>query len=396
MKRNVVLERISGTRVEQQKVEIVERKGIGHPDFIADSIAEAFSRDLSKFYLDNYGSVLHHNVDKLEIIGGRTIPEFGGGRVIHPISVLFSGRATDMHGEERLPVREIAVNAADMWLRENLRFVDRNSVRYLFETKSGSPSLASIYQKIGTFSNDTSFGVGYAPLSPTENLVIEMENAINSWEFKDLLPYSGEDVKILAVRRGTDLEVTVANAFVDRYISSVDDYFDRKAKLLEELLQRTRFLVPSEFTLSVSLNALDDPEKGKDGCYLTVTGTSAEHGDDGAVGRGNRKNGLITPNRVMSFEAIAGKNPVNHIGKIYNIVASWMANDIYESVGKAVTVKIAGRIGEPIDMPLIAVISAWESTTAAEKRAMKEIADHHLSNIGGVTEKLIQGKITLF
>ena len=68
------------------------------------------------------------------------------------------------------------------------------------------------------------------------------------------------------------------------------------------------------------VNALDDPKASDEsGIYLTVTGLSAEQGDDGEVGRGNRVNGLITPSRAMSLEAAAGKNAVAHVGKLYNL-----------------------------------------------------------------------------
>lgn len=395
MSRNIVIERVRGVGIEEQRVEVVERKGLGHPDYMADSIAEVFSRDLSRYYLENFGKILHHNVDKLEIIGGKTEPEFGGGQVLMPLSILFSGRATDAFGGDRLPVKEIATHAANRWISENLRFIDLNSVRYLFETKSGSGSLANVYQRLGVFSNDTSFGAGYAPLSVTENIVLELENVMNSWEFKYFFPYSGEDVKVLAVRDGKRIDITIANAIVDRYISSLDDYFEKKSKLLEDLLARTRYLVPSEYDLNVSLNSLDDRNHGKNGCYLTVTGTSAEHGDDGAVGRGNRVNGLITPNRTMSFEAIAGKNPVNHIGKIYNILSKRIAEDVFENTGKPATVKIVGRIGDPIDSPIVAVISSWKSISADEERRIKEITDEHLSNIHRVTEALLKGSISI-
>lgn len=393
MSRNIVVERIRGTDVENQKVEIVERKGLGHPDFIADSIAELYSRNLSKYYLHHYGKILHHNVDKLEIIGGRTAPEFGGGTVITPISILFSGRATDIYDDERLPIRDIAINSADEWIRENLRFVDRNSIRYLFETKPGSSALSKIYDRLGVFSNDTSFGAGFAPLTTTEDLVLEMENVMSGWEFKDEFPFSGEDVKILAVRTNSKIDITIANAFVDRYLESLKDYIDKKQKLLDELIDRTRFMIPAGFTYNVSLNALDDRQLGKEGCYLTVTGTSAEHGDDGAVGRGNRVNGLITPNRVMSFEAVAGKNPVNHIGKIYNIVANRVASEIYQSTRKSISVKIVGKIGRPIDEPEITVISTFDTVTPEDKRIMASIADDQLSGINELTRKIVEGRI---
>ena len=277
-----------------------------------------------------------------------------------------------------------------------MRFIDLNSVRYLFETKSGSASLSNVYQRLGVFSHDTSYGAGFAPLTPTENIVLEMENVISSWEFKNEFSFSGEDVKILAVRTGKRLDITIANAFVDKFLPTIDSYYDKKAKLLEELVGSVRFMIPSDFTFSVSLNALDDREQGRDGCYLTVTGTSAEHGDDGAVGRGNRVNGLITPNRAMSFEAVAGKNPVNHIGKIYNILAKRISSDIYDALDKPVTVKIVGKIGEPIEVPQVTSVSVRESTSVEEKRRIKGIVSEHLSDIDHITELLVKGKISLF
>ena len=64
--------------------EIVERKGKGHPDSVADECAESISRELSKYYLRKFGNILHHNVDKFALIGGVANPEFGGGIIIVP------------------------------------------------------------------------------------------------------------------------------------------------------------------------------------------------------------------------------------------------------------------------------------------------------------------------
>ena len=392
MARNIVVERVKGTRAEDQRVEVVERKGLGHPDYMADSIAEAFSRGLSRFYLDNFGRILHHNVDKLEIIGGKAAPEFGGGHVMIPMSIMFSGRATDKFGDRAVPVKEIAIDTAKGWLEKNIRYVDPESTRYMFETKPGAPSLQSLYERYGIFSNDTSFGAGYAPLTPTENLVLEMEKTMNSHAFKRKFPLSGEDVKVLAVRNRKKLEVTVADAFIGRFIPSIDDYFDMKAKILEDITRWAEPRIPSEYSLLMSLNNLDNRGQGKDGCYLTVTGTSAEHGDDGSVGRGNRANGLITPNRTMSFEAVAGKNPVSHVGKLYNILAERIAQQIYDTEEVYNTVKIVGRIGERIDLPQVAVVSTIDAITPEARRAIRAMVDEQLSNIEKVTMDLIEGK----
>ncbi len=395
MKRNIVVERIKGIRTENQRIEMVERKGLGHPDFIADSISEAFSRSLSLYYIENFGKILHHNVDKLEIIGGRTSPEFGGGQVIYPISVLFSGRATDTIENQRIPVKEIAIGSALEWIENNLRFVDGNSIRFLFETKSGSPSLTGLYGNPATVSNDTSFGAGYAPLTPTENLVLALEREMNSADFKKEFPFSGEDIKIMALRNRKRLDIIIANAFVDRFIMSHDDYFETKNRLVEELILRINDLLMEDYSFHVSLNALDDRKKGKNGCYLTVTGTSAEHGDDGSAGRGNRANGLITPNRAMSFEAVAGKNPVNHIGKIYNILAQRIAQEIYDYTGIHNTVKIAGKIGDRIDHPQVSVVTTNDAVSPDERRTIKNIVDENLSRIEEITNDLIRGKVMI-
>ncbi len=84
MERNITVEKINQTKTSAREVEIVERKGIGHPDSVADGIAEAVSRALSKYYIEHYGRILHHNTDQVEVVGGQAAPKFGGGMVLEP------------------------------------------------------------------------------------------------------------------------------------------------------------------------------------------------------------------------------------------------------------------------------------------------------------------------
>lgn len=395
MGRNIVIYKSRGTPIEKQKVEIVERKGLGHPDYIADSIAEAFSRSLSNYYIKNFGHVLHHNVDKLEVIGGETVPEFGGGKILRPVSILFSGRATNKVGDKLVPVEEIAIESAKTWLRDNMRFIEPESLDYFFQTKSGSANLARVFdskQKIGA--NDTSFGVGYAPLSETENLVLSVEKFANSKEFKKSFPFSGEDVKVMCIRKNDKLDVTVAMAFVDRFVSSASDYLDKKRTILEEF-GKNFSATPTGRKIKISLNSIDKPKLGKDGCYLTVTGSSSEQGDDGAVGRGNRTNGLITPNRTMSLEATAGKNPINHIGKIYNLLSFRIANSIYESSGLPVVVKAVGRIGSSLDEPMVLSIETLEKVAKEQKAGMVSTINNALDNIDDITKDLLANRLSI-
>ena len=70
----------------------------------------------------------------------------------------------------------------------------------------------------------------------------------------------------------------------------------------------------------MSINTRDDAARQE--LYLTAIGSSIESGDEGVVGRGNRANGLISMLRPMSVEGVSGKNPVYHVGKLYNLAAT--------------------------------------------------------------------------
>ncbi|HDD05168.1 MAG TPA: methionine adenosyltransferase [Candidatus Aenigmarchaeota archaeon] len=380
----IEIERLRTTPVEEQKVEMVERKGLGHPDFIADSIAEAFSRALCREYIKEYGVIVHHNVDKLDVVGGKTCPRFGGGKVEKPILIFFSGRATKVGRG----VEEVAIEAAKEWIKGHLRFLDpEEHVEYLVKTKEGAGNLVDLYKRREIGANDTSIGMGYAPLSSLEKDVLEMERFLNSSRFKKKYPFSGEDVKIMGLRIGNEKKMTVAMSFVDKFVEGERDYFEKKKEVVEILKEK--------FDGKVYLNTADKEGRGEDGCYLTVTGTSAEMGDDGAVGRGNRINGVISFNRFMSLEAVAGKNPVNHVGKIYNLVAREAAKEIYERMpeAKEVYVKILSQIGKPLDEPQVVSVQVLGDV---DKELVEDIVRKWLEKSTRLSEDIIKGKYDLF
>ena len=159
----IAIEKDNAKNIEKQRIEIVERKGLGHPDYLADSIAENFSINLSKYYIEHFGRILHHNVDKLEVIGGETKPAFNGGKITKPITILFSGRATGSVDNDTIPLKEIAENSAKTWIKHNIRFLDADKLRYIFETNNGSVNLADAFQRNGKpGSNDTSFALSFS------------------------------------------------------------------------------------------------------------------------------------------------------------------------------------------------------------------------------------------
>lgn len=409
-RRNIVVESIRWQPIEAHSVELVERKGLGHPDTISDAAAEEASRLLSRYYLDHYGAVLHHNLDKVLLVGGQAAPRFGGGDVLQPIYITVAGRATtEVRREdgsvEKIPIGPIVLDAVKNWIRKNFRFLDPDRhVVVDYRIGHGSADLVGIFElskeERAPLANDTSVGVGFAPFSTLEKLVYETERLLNSREFKEKNPEVGEDIKVMGLRRGKKIEVTIAAAMISSLVRDVDHYLAVKDAVREAVLDLAAKLAP-DYDVEVYVNTADRPDKGI--VYLTVTGTSAEHGDDGMTGRGNRSYGLITPLRPMSLEAAAGKNPVNHVGKIYNIMAMNIARRVHESVEglREVYVELLSQIGRPINDPLVANVKVLaekpgEPLPSSSLREIEAIVEEELDSYRKITEKLIRGEITVY
>ncbi len=404
--RNILVETLTGVPVGDSQVEMVERKGVGHPDSICDAIMDRVSVELSKEYLSQFGHILHHNIDKAFLVAGDAEVKFGGGTIKEPMRLIFGDRATyGMNGRE-VPVREIAIGTAKNWFRENLRFVDAGGpgdqdgahVTYQMEIKPGSAELVDIFNRDTTGANDTSAGVGYWPMTETERLVRETEQFINSRTFKEEFPEAGEDVKVMGVRLGKRLRLTAAVAFVDRFIEGEEHYFRRKHALHEAVMAFLRKRTTME-RIEFDVNTLDEPGRGLGGVYLSVLGTSAECGDSGQIGRGNKVNGVIAINRPMGTEAAAGKNPVSHVGKIYTIFTHEVAQKVYEEVPgiREVYVWMVSQIGKPIDQPVAAVqviLQKGIRKSAAERR-VRDVVDRELAGIHVFCRDLAQGKYTV-
>ncbi len=400
--RRILIRRLMKTPLEEQELEIVERKGLGHPDYICDAIMDRVSIELNKEYERRFGGILHYNADKSLLVAGETEVRFGGGIVKKPMLLVFGDRATTEYQGVEIPIKEVAIRAAKAWIRENLRFVDPDEhITYQVELKPGSAELTDIFRRgervLGA--NDTSAAVGYAPLSKTERAVLNVERFLNSREFKKSYPETGEDVKVMGMRVKDQLDLTVAMAFVDRFIDSEEQYFRRKEEVREEI---HRFISENfDFDkVTIELNTLDVRGRGVSGLYLTVLGTSAESGDSGQVGRGNRVNGVIPLNRPVSSEAAAGKNPVSHVGKIYNVLTHKIAERIYREVPglEEVYVWLLSKIGQRIDQPVMAAAElvmkeGWKLEDL--KGQIEEIINSELDRILELCDKLAKGEISL-
>ncbi len=399
MSANIRIEEIPHAKVGKQRIELVERKGLGHPDSLADGISEAVSRALCQKYRDVFGNIAHHNTDEVQIIGGESVPAFGGGEMVKPIYILLGGRATYEYGGEHVNVHGVAMEAARNFLDETVRNLDPPTDVILDSRMGkGSSDLTEMYARESKvpLANDTSFGIGHAPFTETEKTVLRLENYLNGEKFKRSMPAIGEDVKVMAYRDGDTITLTVAAAFVDRFVDDLDAYISLKEQLREEILSRAQQYTDKDIELHV--NTADNYEK--ESVYLTVTGTSAEMGDDGSTGRGNRVSGLITPKRAMSLEASSGKNPVAHVGKIYNILSHYIADQIVaEQNGvEEATVKVLSQIGKPIDRPQVADIRVATSDGMSQslRSEVEENVEYWLQHIPDVMEKVIEGEITTF
>ncbi len=372
-----------------QEIEIVERKGIGHPDTICDIAAEQVSIALSKLYLSEFGKIMHHNVDKALLVGGSTNPAYKGGRVLRPIEIIIAGRATIEKNGKVLPVEDVAREAILNYLSRTIRHLNlENSVKLTIKIRPGSSELTELFSRFGPeqvpISNDTSIGTGFYPFDETERVVYSIENFLNSHKIKRKYPFIGEDLKVMGVREQDNIKITLAVATVDKYINDLNDYID-KIKQIKELIKEQDWFKNSH---EIYINTADSYEQ--ESIYLTVTGTSGEHGDDGQVGRGNRANGLITPYRPMTLEAVAGKNPINHVGKLYNL----FANDLCKTIvvnryAEEAYVSLVSQIGKPLNEPQIVDIKVKEQKV--EKTIIENTAIDMLGKMPQMWKNIIDG-----
>jgi S-adenosylmethionine synthetase len=397
----ISIETLKCPSVAESHIEVVERKGLGHPDTICDLLCEELSRALASYYLDNFGSVLHHNVDKSLLVGGRSLPAFAGGQVLQPMDLFLSGRATTSVQGKQIPLSDIAKGVVEQWVRRNLHAVDPTlHIRVHDMVRPGSADLVDVFARNRNhkvpLANDTSCGTGFAPLTELERVVLAVEHQLNHPKFKGMHPESGEDIKVMGVRRRDRIGLTISCAFIGQHLSDLDAYASARHALADAAVRAA--LEVTQIPVAARINTADDLARGL--VFLTVTGTSAESGDDGQTGRGNRANGLITPFRPMTMEAVAGKNPISHVGKLYNTAASRLAAAIVANVGEISEAQchLLSEIGTPIDEPQLALIRVRtpDSGLAREtERRIRDLAIEEIRSIREMWKLFMSGEITI-
>jgi S-adenosylmethionine synthetase len=383
------------------QTEICEHRGIGHPDSICDGIAEAVSRALCAAYLQDYGEIRHHYIDKVWLTGGESTPKFGGGAITRKMRLLIAGRVAPLSRGGDLST--LVCTAAREYLAATLHCsAELFSIESAVHTASPDFNRGMPTGDMVPLANDTSFGVGFAPYSRLERSILNVSSLLKSTLFRQEFPMAGDDFKVMGVRFNEHISLTIALAIRDQLIRSCEHYFSVKERMAKWLHGH------NDISAVIHINVLDDPaSKDESGIYLTVSGLSAEHGNDGQIGLGNRASRLITPSRPMSLEAIAGKCPLTNVGKIYNVIADRLANHLVSQLAgiAEAEVQIISCIGQPVDTPqLVAIKMVPKDILLVDPAAQEvhevgkivEIVHKEFSQIKEVTHQLVLGKIHLF
>ncbi len=392
--------------------EIVERKGRGHPDTLADRLAELLSRTYSRLSREKFGTIVRHQFDKLTLMGGKCDVRFGGGNFVSPIRLLINGRATPQVGDEKFQYQDKLIEAASGFLQTELRNFDffvncrlmleitANATRGLQPSNSGAERstpysrfrpgrLTDLPEYTRPVANDTAVGCGWAPYTPLERLVLQLERTLNSDETKQTYRWLGSDIKIMAIRDRQMVFITLCVPQISNLVASLKQYrknMDTIGSIIRTICEEYR----DEFQVQISINTADGQRD--DLLYLLYTGSCVESGDEGQVGRGNRIGGVISSRRPFSIEGLSGKNPQYHAGKLYSVMAWQAATEIWRQTRVPCEVFIVSQSDKPIDEPWSVVVNAPGSI---DEYAVREIVRSIVSDVTGTTDRILLGKYDL-
>ncbi|MFH1610917.1 MAG: methionine adenosyltransferase [Patescibacteria group bacterium] len=391
---------------------ITERKGLGHPDTLCDGAADYVSQQYSQYCLEKFGEVLHHNCDKFVILGGTAKVGFGYGKIVSPFRFIMNGRFSESFGATKIEYKSLIRQWIKEYVSNILTLIDSNKDMEIVDMIHSNPSPGIISTDVknlpprssifmftprnkkdltqSTFleSNDTSAGVGYAPLNTSDLVAIAVEKKFNSKDFKIKHPYIGSDIKVMVVTVDRTIKITTCIPFIGLYTPSIKFYKDKIKWLKEMINDEVKNIIGKQYSLSITINNRDVIKMNE--VYLTATGSSVESGDEGIVGRGNRINGVISMTEPMSMEAACGKNPIYHIGKLYNVLAKRIAFKIYDLYNISCKVYLVSQTGRDLQDPWQCIITL--STKKYNKEGISNIVKKELSDVVDLSNDLIFGR----
>ncbi|MDD2732079.1 MAG: methionine adenosyltransferase [Candidatus Pacebacteria bacterium] len=349
--------------IEKRSFELVERKGIGHPDTLADGVAEAICLEYSNYCYNHFGAILHQMLDKIMFIGGKGEFAFNYGKMLEPWKLIINGKLTESFGNTQINYQDLATRVTKDYLRKVIPNLDVErwlNIIFYTSTSSKAPywfhprTLTDVPDASNPYANDTVTAVGYWPLSITERLTLLMERYFYHKNDTPRFSFIGQDIKILSVRKKKNIDITICVPFFSAKTPNADVYFSRKRKIQNDLQNIANQFLKGKYKVILSINTQDEminnPSRGI-GFYFVVSGSALDSGEEGVVGRGNRSRGLISNVRPYSIEGIHGKNPVYHVGKVFNYIADLFAKKISEEFRCECNVFISSRNGDDLNIP---------------------------------------------
>ncbi|MGH3719435.1 MAG: methionine adenosyltransferase [Pseudonocardiaceae bacterium] len=358
--------------------EVVERKGLGHPDTLADGIAELASIRYAQYCLREFGAVLHHNLDKVAVFGGCVAFGDRDGHYVRPLRIVFGGRASFSFAGTPVPVVDILSAAAGEQLRAALPGFEQVRLEVRVATTDSSKfahwftprGLEDLPERTRVRCNDTAYLVGAAPRTRTEVIALLAEAwlAEHTW--------SGSDIKVLLARHRHRFQATVCVPALAGRLGTTAEFRDLLAAAEKSLTQLVRTHCPDEIEVEFRCNTkenttVDGPLSGQ---YFTVSGSAVDYGEDGLVGRGNARHGLISPAHAAGNEVTFGKNPTYHVGKVGAWLADHAATTLSHIAGPC-RVGLAWRIGAAYDDPATVQITTREWCIDDERRVREALTE---------------------
>jgi len=394
--------------------ELIERKGVGHPDTLSDELAEELSAAYSNYTLKKFGYILHHNFDKVGLLGGSSSVKFGKGILISPIRVLINGRVSTKFAESEIPYMDIIEKVVidffkkrfpminpkkDLEIHNNISTKSSPGKTYIENKKEGTrkfwfePRGKQDLKELSFLgSNDTSLGVGFSPLTKFEKTILKVEDSFRNKKFRKDKKWLGTDIKIMALKHKEDINITICIPQIAKFVKSENEY-KKNLKIMENYIKSFIKKYFKNSDIQVHINTRDDFETGE--IYLTAIGSSIESGDEGLVGRGNRINGLICQTKPYTMEGAAGKNPVYHIGKIYNIAAQKIADKLAKKYKSYIEVYLISQSGRLLKDPWKTIVGIEKNLTSKEKEDLIFDVRKELEKIPRLTGKIIKKKFRI-
>lgn len=390
--------------------EVVERKFRGHPDSLADMVAQTFSKKYIEYSWEHIPELQgnyfpNFSADKVTLSGSSSNHVDGTYQIIKPIDALLIGKITASVGNFPINTDQIFKESIEEVLSKALGHDDFKPYvrRQTYSvTLAGSDHGSAFYNpksvedllevlKAETHANDTVYVVAYHPLSVTEELSIHLDNYTYSEEFSSKFPEIGSDIKAMIRRRGSEFQITLCLPVFPEKVKTIQEYETiiksaRKTLLseIQDFLNEKSEILGNDVSVELSVNTKDTAEKK----YFALWGTALSKGDVGAVGRGNRQQGFISGLRPSTNEAVSGKNPNHFAGIVCQLVAEAVSKKIYEELKLKNVVYITANNGDALNDPA-SIDVIVDGLDHEKKELIKKIIENTLKSIDDLRREYI-------